>query len=88
MTGVQTCALPICFPVTIGEPVKGEGAAGGGVGAKGKEGEDASGGGAFEGAESEGEEEPAYQKRDGGIETATCSDQNWKGEVEGAFGLR
>ena len=22
MTGVQTCALPICFPVTIGAPVK------------------------------------------------------------------
>ena len=21
MTGVQTCALPICFPVTIGEPL-------------------------------------------------------------------
>ena len=23
MTGVQTCALPICFPVTIGDVVEG-----------------------------------------------------------------
>ena len=22
MTGVQTCALPICFPVTIGTPLE------------------------------------------------------------------
>ena len=32
MTGVQTCALPICFPVTIGEPYTvtvGSGGAGG-----------------------------------------------------------
>ena len=38
-----------------GEPFEGAGAVVGGIGAKVKEGEDASGGGAFEGAESEGE---------------------------------
>ena len=30
MTGVQTCALPICFPVTIGVVGDGDGLGGGG----------------------------------------------------------
>ena len=40
-----------------GEPFEGTGAVVGGIGAKGKEGEDAGGGGEVEGAESEGKEE-------------------------------
>ena len=71
-----------------GEPVKGEGAAGGGVGVTGEEGEDAGGGGEVEGAEPEGKEEPAYQKRDGGGEAASIEDQTREGKLESGVGLR
>ena len=74
MTGVQTCALPICFPVTIGEEIRN-------LAELSRRVDE------VEGEESESEEKPRDQKADSGNETEALEDQAGEGKLDLAGGL-